>query len=84
MDLLEQDSKVYKLVGPVLMSVELEESKGNVSKRLQFIETEIKKIDSAIANKQGEQANLGDEIATAQQNMQAATAAAVKDIAGTA
>ncbi len=39
---------MYKLVGPVLMNVELEESKDNVSKRLEFIETEIKKLDSAI------------------------------------
>ncbi len=46
--MLEGDEKVFKLVGPVLMSVELEESKDNVSKRLEFIETEIKKLDSAI------------------------------------
>ena len=74
--MLEEDCKVFKLVGPVLMSVELEESKGNVAKRLEFIETEIKRVDSAIAAKQGELATLGDEIAREQQKMQAATAAA--------
>mmetsp|Transcript_23209 Transcript_23209/g.38706 ORF Transcript_23209/g.38706 Transcript_23209/m.38706 type:complete len:137 (+) Transcript_23209:33-443(+) len=82
MDLLDDTSKVYKLVGPVLMTVELEESKGNVAKRLEFIETEIKKIDSAIAEKQGEQATLGDEIAAAQKAMQAEAASAAQQIAG--
>jgi prefoldin beta subunit len=46
--MLKGDEKVYKLVGPVLMSVDLDESRENVGKRLEFIETEIKKIDSAI------------------------------------
>jgi prefoldin beta subunit len=46
--MLKGEEKVYKLVGPVLMSVDLDESRENVSKRLEFIETEIKKIDSAI------------------------------------
>ena len=81
MDLLEEDSKVFKLVGPVLMSVELEESKGNVAKRLEFIEAEIKKADSAIAEKQGEMATLGDEIAAEQQKMQASAASAAREIA---
>jgi prefoldin beta subunit len=82
MDMLDEDSKVYKLVGPVLMSVELEESKGNVAKRLEFIEAELKKADTAIANKQGEMATLGDEIAAEQQKMQAAAVSAAKEIAG--
>ena len=64
------------------MTVDLEESKANVAKRLEFIETEIKKLDSAIANKQGDMTTLGDEIAVEQQKMQAAAATAVKEIAG--
>ena len=79
--MLEEDSKVFTLVGPVLMSVELEESRANVAKRLEFIETELKKVDTAIATKQGEMATLGDEIAKEQQKMQAAASAAVKEIA---
>mmetsp|Transcript_108980 Transcript_108980/g.307155 ORF Transcript_108980/g.307155 Transcript_108980/m.307155 type:complete len:128 (+) Transcript_108980:23-406(+) len=81
LDLLDDDSKVFKLVGPVLMTVELEESKGNVGKRLEFIEAELKKIDSSIEAKQGEMATLGDEIAKAQQRMQAEAVAAVKEVA---
>lgn len=80
MDLLNEDGKVFKLVGPVLMGVELEESKGIVAKRLEFIESELKKIDNAIANKQGEQTKLGDEIAKEQQTMQANAKQAIKEI----
>lgn len=45
---MNEDSKVYKLVGPVLMSVELEEAKENITKRLQFIESEVTKVERAI------------------------------------
>ena len=48
LDLLNEDSKVYKLVGPTLMSVELEEAKENISKRLQFIEAEVTNVEKAI------------------------------------
>jgi hypothetical protein len=53
---------VFKLVGPVLIRVELDEAKVNVSKRLEFIEGEMKKTDNQIAAKQGEQTALGDEV----------------------
>ena len=49
--MLNEDSKVYKLVGPTLMSVELEEAKENISKRLQFIETEVSNVEKAIGKK---------------------------------
>lgn len=84
LDLLDEDAKVFKLVGPVMMSIELEESKSNVEKRLQFIETELKKIDSNIESKQKEQAALGDEIAKVQQQMQVDAANAAKQAAGLA
>jgi prefoldin beta subunit len=82
LDLLGEDAKVFKLVGPVLMSIELGESKTNVEKRLQFIEAELKKIDSNIDAKQKEQTVLGDEIAKMQQQMQADAANAAKQVAG--
>lgn len=44
------------------MKVELEESKENVGKRLQFIEGEITKIDQQIAEKQGAQTSIGEEV----------------------
>jgi len=82
--LLEEDAKVFKLVGPVLMTIELDEAKQNVEKRLQFIEAELKKFDTNITTKQKEQTALGDEIAKMQQEMQSNAALAAKQVAGLA
>ena len=62
---------VFKLIGPVLVTVDLESAKENVAKRLEFIESEMKKFDAAIATKQGLQRTLGDEIAAAQSRVAA-------------
>jgi hypothetical protein len=59
---LADSDPVYKLIGPVLMKVDLNESRENVDKRLQFIEGEITKLDNQIAEKQGAQTTLGEEV----------------------
>lgn len=64
------------------MAVELEDSRQNVEKRLQLIESELKKIDNNIAAKQKEQEALGDEIAKLQQQLQLEAATAAKQAAG--
>lgn len=83
LDLLsgEAESQVFKLIGPVLVSVELEGAKDNVAKRLEFIESEIQKLDAAIAAKQGLQTTLGDEIAAAQQKVASEAAEAARAVA---
>jgi prefoldin beta subunit len=60
--LLGENDPVYKLIGPILMKVDLNESQENVNKRLQFIEGEITKLDNQIAEKQGAQTTLGEEV----------------------
>jgi len=65
---------VFKLIGPALVTVELEGAKENVAKRLEFIESEIQRLDAAIAAKQGVQTTLGDEIAAAQSRVAAEAA----------
>jgi hypothetical protein len=59
------------------LTVELQEARDNVQKRLDFIGGEIVKLDDAIAKKQGESAEVGDKISQLQMAMQreAATAA---------
>ena len=84
LDLLDEGDNVYKLVGPVLMSIDLEEAKENVSKRVEFIETEITKLDAAIAVKQGDQTTLGEEIGKLQTEMQKEAAAAAQAVAANA
>ncbi|CAD8093050.1 unnamed protein product [Paramecium primaurelia] len=48
LDLLEPEAKVYKLIASVLVSQTLQESKENVSKRLDFIGKEFKKVEDLI------------------------------------
>ena len=50
MDLLPSDGKVFKSVGPVLIKTELIEAKQNVSKRIDYINKELKKVDDLIAS----------------------------------
>lgn len=52
MELLSEDSKIYKLTGPVLMPQEFGEAKLNVTKRIEFIEGEIKRVEEKIENAQ--------------------------------
>ena len=46
--MLTDDVPVFKLVGPVLMNVDLHSARENVGKRLEFIEGELVKIDTAV------------------------------------
>ncbi|CAG9833957.1 unnamed protein product [Diabrotica balteata] len=48
LDLLPSDGKVYKSVGPVLIKTELIEAKQNVSKRMDYISKELKRVDDLI------------------------------------
>lgn len=42
--MLKDDSKVYKLVGPILAKTDLEECMQNVTKRIEFIDKEIARL----------------------------------------
>ncbi|CAD7958595.1 unnamed protein product [Amoebophrya sp. A120] len=46
--ILEQDGVVYKLIGPVLVRQNLEDAKGNVDKRLNYIKEELDRADKVI------------------------------------
>ncbi|KAJ8924828.1 hypothetical protein NQ315_000982 [Exocentrus adspersus] len=50
LDILPDDGKVYKSVGPVLIKTELVEAKQNVSKRIDYITKELKRVDDLIVN----------------------------------
>ena len=51
--LLDDDAKVYKLVGPILAKQDLEEARSNVTKRIDFIEKEIARLETLEADFQG-------------------------------
>ena len=63
------------------MPVELGDAKENVAKRVDFIEGEIKKIDSQIAAKQAQQTDLGEDIRKLQTDMQKDAAEAAQNAA---
>ena len=49
LELLEEDAKVFKLIGPVLVQQETVEVKTNVTKRIEYIKSDIERIESNIA-----------------------------------
>ncbi|KAL3989276.1 putative prefoldin subunit 6 [Acanthocheilonema viteae] len=57
LDLLEDDATVYKLIGPVLIKQDLAEAKQNVEKRIDYITSEIKRLEETIANAATKQEN---------------------------
>lgn len=46
---LNDDSKIYKLTGPILLPQDYTEAKMNVDKRIEFIEDEIKRVEAKIS-----------------------------------
>lgn len=78
--LLDSSTNVYKMVGPVLIKNSLEDANETVSKRLEFINGEKKRLEA----KNTELEQRGTEIAAKVQQMQASlqqkTAAAVSEI----
>lgn len=59
---LKAETQVYKLTGNVLLPVEQDEARGNVDKRLEFINGEIDRCEKSIKEKQTELEKLRDEI----------------------
>ena len=53
LELLDEDAKVYKQIGPALIRQDHIEATSNVSKRLEFIGAEIKRIDEKLDASQG-------------------------------
>lgn len=47
-DHLNEDLKIYKLTGPILLPQDYSESKMNVEKRIEFIQDEIKRVEAKI------------------------------------
>jgi|EP00505_MAST-04D_sp_SCG-Rhode-Island_P001330 prefoldin beta subunit len=52
MDLMNDESKIYKMVGPVLVLQEYSAAKDNVAKRLEYIEKDVKRVDASVTAKE--------------------------------
>ena len=55
LDLLTDETDVYKLIGPVLVKQDLGEVKTNVKNRLNLIKKEVERNENAISDKDKEQ-----------------------------
>ncbi|KAA8646054.1 hypothetical protein EYZ11_001928 [Aspergillus tanneri] len=73
---LDDESNVYKLVGPVLLKQEKQEALMAVNGRLEFIEKEIKRIEEEIKENQDQSDKKRAEILQYQSQVQQATASA--------
>ena len=51
--MLDPDAKVYKLVGPILAKQDLEEARSNVTKRVEFLDKEVARLETLEADFQG-------------------------------
>ncbi|OBA16950.1 Prefoldin [Metschnikowia bicuspidata var. bicuspidata NRRL YB-4993] len=49
---MDDGSKIYKLTGPVLMPQDYHEAKMNVSKRIEFIQGEISRVEEKVEKAQ--------------------------------
>ncbi|KAL2356282.1 Prefoldin [Cryomyces antarcticus] len=67
---LSDDANVYKLVGPVLLKQDTSEARSTVDGRLEFIEKEIKRIETQIASVQEKSEQKKMEIYQLQTQMQ--------------
>jgi len=66
LDLLETDAHVFKLIGPVLVKQELVEVKSNVSKRIEYIKSDITRLEGNLKAKNTEQEELREKISKLQ------------------
>ncbi|KAK9380866.1 Prefoldin [Kockiozyma suomiensis] len=67
---LDEDSKIYKLIGPVLVPQDRPEAVMNVDKRLEFIESEIKRVENQIKDTQSKADKQRSEILAFQAKIQ--------------
>lgn len=70
LDLVEADAVVYKLVGPVLVKTALSDAKATVKGRMDFIEGDLKRMETLIATKEKESEELRLKILQKQQQVQ--------------
>merc|ERR1712178_46485 len=60
--LLDQDQVVFKQVGPILVKQDLTEAKTNVDTRIDFIGSEMKRIDARIKDLEKQEAERKEKV----------------------
>ena len=81
LELIENSTNVYKMVGPVLIKHSLDDAKDTVKKRLEFITGEKKRLEDKTKELDGRSASISQNVQQMQAALQKATAAAVQQVA---
>ncbi|TPX59256.1 hypothetical protein PhCBS80983_g02607 [Powellomyces hirtus] len=74
-ELLKENATVYKLIGPVLVKQDKPEATVNVKKRIEFITSEIKRLEGQIKDLNQKQDAKKEEVMRLQQEYQQQIAA---------
>lgn len=74
LNLLGESNKVYKLFGPVLVKQELEESRQNVGKRMEYIKNELTRCHETLETLESKQDTHRENLQKLQQQYQVAAA----------
>mmetsp|Transcript_5528 Transcript_5528/g.9826 ORF Transcript_5528/g.9826 Transcript_5528/m.9826 type:complete len:137 (-) Transcript_5528:562-972(-) len=82
LDLLDDGAVVYKLVGPILVKQDVIESRSNVSKRISWIESEMKRTDERIQALTKKQDERRIEMGNTQAKVQAQAARVMQSMSG--
>ncbi len=69
LSLLDDEARIFKLIGPVMVKQEKKEAAANVSKRLDFLQKELKKLESNLEELQKKQNEKRKFIAAMQAKM---------------
>ncbi|CAG0921914.1 unnamed protein product [Notodromas monacha] len=73
--LLDPGCEVFKMIGPVLVKQDLDESKGNVEKRIDYISRELKRHEDLLQKLEEKRSNLKDSLTEVQGAMMRAQGA---------
>jgi len=69
MEFLEEGSRVYKLIGPVLVKQDPDEATQNVTKRLDYIKGELKRHDELLKDLETKQEASREAVGSLQQQL---------------
>ncbi|VDM21745.1 unnamed protein product [Hydatigera taeniaeformis] len=70
LEVLTEENRVFKLIGPVLVEQSLEEARDTVKKRLKYIQDEMKRNDELMKTMEKERDNHREQITKLQQRFQ--------------
>jgi len=70
LDLSPDGTKVFKLIGPALVNQDLTEAKGNVEKRIAYIQGELKRKEAVLADLDKKQDEAREKMQEVQMQMQ--------------